>query len=173
MIRMILTRLLWSRVMIADRSIRMRVLYQPLADLSIGCFEVGTHGARTSDVVPLIDDQAKRWRPWPDDWDNDSWMMNCCLLLIVHFFLLPKLFCWLLHFSVLSSVFECRLFCFQIAPKATLCPRFLIIFSHKDHYYPWRIGKISCLSFQQSSFFQVYNQNFLFIFFFFHAFIFA
>ena len=48
--------LLWIRVMIAARSVRMRVLYQPLIDLSIGCFEVGTHGTRTSDIVPLLDD---------------------------------------------------------------------------------------------------------------------
>ena len=54
--------LLQSRVMIAARSVRMRVLYQPLIDLSIGCFEVGT-----SDVVSLIDDQANGWTPWPDD----------------------------------------------------------------------------------------------------------
>ena len=45
----------------------MRVLHQLLADLSIGCFEVGTPDVRASDVVPLIDDQAKGWRPWPDD----------------------------------------------------------------------------------------------------------
>ena len=49
--------------MIVAQSVRMRVLYQPLVDLNIGCFEVSTHGARTSDVVPLIDDQAKGWRP--------------------------------------------------------------------------------------------------------------
>ena len=55
--------LLWSRVMIAARSVRIRMLHQPLADLSIGCFEVGTSDVRASDVVPLIDDQAKRWRP--------------------------------------------------------------------------------------------------------------
>ena len=60
---MILMGLLWSRVIIVDQ----RVLYQPLTDLSIGCFEVGTHGAGTSNVVPLIDDQAKGWSPWLDD----------------------------------------------------------------------------------------------------------
>ena len=49
--------------MIAAQSVRMRVLYQLFADLSIGCFEVGTHSVRTSDVVPLIDDQAKGYRP--------------------------------------------------------------------------------------------------------------
>ena len=53
--------------MIAARSIRMRMLYQPLAYLSIGCFEVGTSDVIDSDIVPLIDDQAKGWRPWPDD----------------------------------------------------------------------------------------------------------
>ena len=53
--------------MIAARSVRMRVLHQPLADLSIGCFKVGTSDVRASDVVPLIDDQAKGWRPWLDD----------------------------------------------------------------------------------------------------------
>ena len=49
--------------MITTRSVRMRVLHQPLADLSIGCFKVGTSNV----VVSLIDDQAKRRRPWPDD----------------------------------------------------------------------------------------------------------
>ena len=44
--------------MIAAWSVRMGMLYQPLVDLSIGCFEVST-----SDVVLLIDDQAKGWRP--------------------------------------------------------------------------------------------------------------
>ena len=62
---MILMGLPWSRIMITARSIRMRVLHQPLADLSIGCFEVGTSSVRASDVVPLLDDQAKGWRPWP------------------------------------------------------------------------------------------------------------
>ena len=63
MICMILTGLLWSRVMIAAQSVRMRVLYQTLADLSIGCFKVGTSNVRASDVVPLLDDQAKGWKP--------------------------------------------------------------------------------------------------------------
>ena len=67
MICMILMGLLCSRVMIAAWSVRMRVLYQPLADLSIGCFEVGTSNVRASNVVPLIDDQAKGWGPWLDD----------------------------------------------------------------------------------------------------------
>ena len=67
MICMILTGLPWSRVMITARSVRMRVLHQPLADLSIGCFEVGTFDVIALDVVPLIDDQSKGWRPWPDD----------------------------------------------------------------------------------------------------------
>ena len=90
----------------------MRVLYQPLADLSIGCFEVGTSSVRASDVVHLMDDQAKEWRPWLDDWDNDSWMMNCRQLLVVHFFCPQNSFvdshvsmAWWLRFSV----FECRL----------------------------------------------------------------
>ena len=43
------------------------VLYQPLADLNIRCLEIGTSDARASYVIPLIDDQAKGWRPWPDD----------------------------------------------------------------------------------------------------------
>ena len=64
---MILMDLLWSRVMIVARSVRMRVLHQPLVDLRIGCFEVSTSDVRAFDVVPLIDDQAKRWRPWHDD----------------------------------------------------------------------------------------------------------
>ena len=67
MIWIILMGLLWSRVMIVARSVRMRVLYQPLVDLSIGYSGVGTSDVKASDVVPLIDDQAKGWRPWPDD----------------------------------------------------------------------------------------------------------
>ena len=39
----------WS----AARSVRMRVLHQPLADLNIGYFEVGTSSVRASDVVPF------------------------------------------------------------------------------------------------------------------------
>ena len=35
--------------------------------MSLGYFEVGTSDVKTSDVIPLIDDQAKGWRPWPDD----------------------------------------------------------------------------------------------------------
>ena len=45
--------------MIIAWSVRMRVLYQPFVDLSIGCFEVGTSGARSYNVVPLIDDKTK------------------------------------------------------------------------------------------------------------------
>ena len=67
MICMILIGLPWSRIMITARSARMRVLHQPLADFSIGCFKVGTSDVIASDVVSLIDDQANRWRPWPDD----------------------------------------------------------------------------------------------------------
>ena len=45
-----------------DRSskCKMRVLHQPLADLSIGCLEVGTSDVRASDIVPSVYDQAKR-----------------------------------------------------------------------------------------------------------------
>ena len=53
--------------MIAARSVRMRVLHQPLADLSLGCLEVGISDVRASDVVPSVYDQAKEWRPWLDD----------------------------------------------------------------------------------------------------------
>ena len=35
----------------------MRVLYQPLVDLSIGYFEVGTLGIRVSDIIPSINDR--------------------------------------------------------------------------------------------------------------------
>ena len=66
MICMILMGLLWSRAIITAWRARMRVLYQLLVDLSIGCFEVGTSDVRASNVVPLIDDQAKGWRPWPE-----------------------------------------------------------------------------------------------------------
>ena len=47
-----------------DRSSEYKneVLCQPLVDLSIGCFEVGTSDVRAFDVVPLIDDLAKGQR---------------------------------------------------------------------------------------------------------------
>ena len=69
----------WS----AARSVRMRVLHQPLADLSLGCLEVGISDIRASHVVPSVDDQAKGWRPWLDDF---AVLLNCCLLFIVPFF---------------------------------------------------------------------------------------
>ena len=95
--------------------------------MSIGCLEVGISDVRASDIVRLVDDQAKGWRLWLDD---DELLSVACSSLF--FFLPPELFCYLLPFSVLSSVFECRLFFFQIARRATLCPHFLIIFFHRD-----------------------------------------
>ena len=53
--------------MIAAWSVRIRVLHQPLADLIIGCLEVGISDVRASDIIRLVDDQAKGWRPWLDD----------------------------------------------------------------------------------------------------------
>ena len=44
-----------------------RVFHQPFANLSIGCLEVGISDVRASDIVRLVDDQAKGWRPWLDD----------------------------------------------------------------------------------------------------------
>ena len=44
--------------MIAARSVRVRVLHQPLVDFNIGYFEVGTSSVRTSDVVPLMETMA-------------------------------------------------------------------------------------------------------------------
>ena len=44
----------------------MMMLYI-LAYLSIECFKISTSDVRASDVVPLIDDQAKGWRSWLDD----------------------------------------------------------------------------------------------------------
>ena len=82
---MILMGLLCSRVMIAAWSVRMRVLYQPLADLSIGYLEVGISDVRASDVVPSVYDQAKEWRSWPDD---DELLSVACSSL----FLPPELF---------------------------------------------------------------------------------
>ena len=121
MICMILMGLLWSRVMIATRSVRMRVLHQPLADLSIGCLEISPFDIRASDIVPLIDDQAKGWRLWPDDWDKDSWMMNYCLL-VVHFSA-PRTLLLTLMFQWSFSVFECRhIIYLQITPWAILLP---------------------------------------------------
>ena len=45
----------------------MKVLYQPLADLNIGCFGVGISDVRASDVVSSVYDQAKEWRSWLDN----------------------------------------------------------------------------------------------------------
>ena len=60
MICMILIGLPWSRIMITARSVRMRVLHQPLADLNIGYFEVSTSSVRASDIVRLVDDHTKK-----------------------------------------------------------------------------------------------------------------
>ena len=125
MICMILTGLLWSRVMIAARSVRMRVLHKPLADLSIGCFKISTSDVRASDTVPLIDDQAKGWRPWPDDWDNDFWMMNYCMVLVVHFFCPRNSFAdsysSMFHFESLSAD---SLFFPKLPPELHFAPDF-------------------------------------------------
>ena len=86
MICMIIMGLMWSGVIITARSVRMRVLHQPLEDLSIGYFKVGTSSIRASDVVPLLNDQAKEWRPWPDD---DELLSVACSSL----FLPPEFFC--------------------------------------------------------------------------------
>ena len=43
--------------MIAARGVRMRMLHQPLENLSIGCLEVDTLSARASNTILLIDDQ--------------------------------------------------------------------------------------------------------------------
>ena len=75
----------------------MRVLHQPLADLSIGCFEVGISNVRASDVVPLIDDQTKGWRPWPDD---DELLSVACSSL----FSAPRTL--LLAFTLQCSIFS-------------------------------------------------------------------
>ena len=66
MICMILMGLLWSRVYARSSRCENEMLHQSLADLSIGCFEVGTLDVRAFDVVPLIYYQAKGWRPWPE-----------------------------------------------------------------------------------------------------------
>ena len=42
--------------MIVARSVRMRALHQPLADLSIGCLKVDISDVKASDVVRLVDD---------------------------------------------------------------------------------------------------------------------
>ena len=57
--------------MLAAQGVRMRVLYQPLIDLSIGCFEVGISSARASDTILLIDDQLT-------DEVNGLMIMLCC-----------------------------------------------------------------------------------------------
>ena len=43
-------------------------LYQQLPNLSS---KVGTSGARTSNVVPLVDDQTRGWSSWPDTRAHD------------------------------------------------------------------------------------------------------
>ena len=47
------------------------MLYQQFSNLSLEYFEVGTSGARASDVVHLIDDQTRGWSPWPDTRAHD------------------------------------------------------------------------------------------------------
>ena len=64
MICMILRGLPWSKVMIAAWSIRMTVFYQPLADLSIGCFEVGTSDVTASDTILQITNQLIKSMAW-------------------------------------------------------------------------------------------------------------
>ena len=46
-----------SRVYAHNSEHGNKMLHQPLADLSIGCFEVGVSGARASDIIPLKDNQ--------------------------------------------------------------------------------------------------------------------
>ena len=83
MICMILTGLLWSGVMIAARSVRVRVLHQPIADFNIRYFEVGTSSVKASDIVRLVNDQAKGWRPWLDELLSVARSLLFC----------PELFC--------------------------------------------------------------------------------
>ena len=83
--------------MIAARGVRMRMLYQPLADLSIGCLKVGISDVRASDIVRLVDDQAKGWRPWLDD---DELMSVACSSL----FSAPRTL--LLAFTLQCSIFS-------------------------------------------------------------------
>ena len=47
------------------------VLHQQLLNLSLKYLNVGTFGARASDVVPLINDQTKGQSPWPDTRAHD------------------------------------------------------------------------------------------------------
>ena len=54
--------LLWS--ILCSSECENEMLHQPLTDLSIGCLEVGISDVRASNVVPSLDDQTKRWRPW-------------------------------------------------------------------------------------------------------------
>ena len=82
MICMILTGLPVERSY--DRS--SRVFHQPFTNLSIGCLEVGISDVRASDIVRLVDNQAKGWRPWLDD---DELLSVACSSL----FLPPELFC--------------------------------------------------------------------------------
>ena len=96
-------------------------------------------------------------------------MMSCYLLQFT-FYLPPKLFCQLLHFSILSSVLECRLFFFQIAPIAILCPQFLIIFPHRDGNTKiitilGELGQISCLIIPAVFFFRCITKTFLCLYF--------
>ena len=83
------------------------VLYQPLADLNIGCLEIGTSDVKASDVIPLIDDQAKGWRPWPDELLS----VACSSL-----FSAPRILLLTLMFQWSFSVFECRLIIFSKLP---------------------------------------------------------
>ena len=65
--------------------------------MSLGYFEVGTSDVKASDVIPLIDDQAKGWRPWPDD---DELLSVACSSL----FSAPRTL--LLAFTLQCSIFS-------------------------------------------------------------------
>ena len=70
----------------------MRMLHQPLADLSIGCLKVGISDVRASDVVPSVYDQAKEWRPCLDD--DEVLSVACNSLFLPPEFLLTLMFQW-------------------------------------------------------------------------------
>ena len=58
------------------------VFHQPFADLSIECLEVGISDVRASDIVRLVDNQAKGWRPWLDD--DELLSVACSSLFFLH-----------------------------------------------------------------------------------------
>ena len=101
--------------MIAARGVRMRMLHQPLIDLSIGCFEVGTPDVRASDIVRLTDDR-------PANEVHGLMIVELLYVACSSFLSSPRTLLLTLILRYSSLVFECRLTVLPLnCPRATFC----------------------------------------------------